>query len=927
MSRVTVVYDTPGEYRFTVPAGVTSVRIEAYGATGGNMGTQLDASGNYNTGRVGYAAGDFTAVPGDVLYIEVGGAGGAGEDTYRKSGIANHPLGGGNGSGKGGFNGGGPGGTVTYSTHASLKYHTTTGCGGGGASDVRLLPNNQANTLASRILVAGGQGGDSLGVNISANSANPQFYRFTLTANPTSPSPPYNPQTTNWDFYSVFTNTPGVGGFGGGLVGGNGGWVANSKWAQQNGTFTGGFGGGQTAGGKAGAYSSSTAKGSNAANGSNGALGVGGAGGNLSTAMVDNATWSGGGGGGGYYGGGGGATSRDGSSVSGGGGGGGSNYVLSATMLAANAANGLGRDVAPLANTVQAAHTWHGKINPTSGAKRDPLLGGVVLSSADAAALDNYTLPFPTPGAQDGRVMLTYTVPPTAKVSKPLASAQFDPAAALPFTWVFSSLDPEATQGGYAVAYRPHSGGSWTLLTSKPAGGAVFTYSVPAHTFTAGSTYDLGVMVWDSTGLGAADYAYVVIDAKQSTAVLGPPASLSPAAGATVASSFNVTWTLPTGVSNEADYQVQVLNADGDSVLDTGQRVVQRLNLIPNPSAETDVSLWQVSSGGGTLSQNTNATYAKIGTKSFKMVWAAVDSPYVAAWWTAGSVGIPTIPGEVYQASIWVTDDNATRANAPTIALTALNTDGTVVSSSPAVDLSAQSAGVWVRLALSFTAASSRTLLAVSALGLQVASVTTYFDAAIMERRSSPDTLTTTISGDGAYFDGANYTNGTVAGTASWVGTANLSPSKFVPTAGNVLSQAVSWTKDAGAAVLRFRLSAPDYAAWANKGTISVGSGGGNFCPWQEVDFFVNPSPPTAPTVSLAPNNDAGTITVTIAGGSGVTFCDVYRTDVTNGGDEIRVATGLAASSTWVDYTPATGVVYAYRVRAFSTTGGYVDVS
>lgn len=104
---------TGGQQSWTVPATcVSSVTLECWGAQGGNSG----AAG-------GYAKGDLSVSPGQVLYLYVGGQGG-------------NPS--------GGWNGGGTG-------HSSM----TTSGGGGGGTDVRL----GGTTLNDRIIVAGGGGG------------------------------------------------------------------------------------------------------------------------------------------------------------------------------------------------------------------------------------------------------------------------------------------------------------------------------------------------------------------------------------------------------------------------------------------------------------------------------------------------------------------------------------------------------------------------------------------------------------------------------------------------------------------------------------------------------------------------------------------------------------------------------------------------
>lgn len=90
---------------YTVPAGVSSIRLEAWGAQG--------QGGNGGLG--GYAKGTMTVTPGQVLNIYVGG--------------------------QAGYNGGGLG-------HAAVSRN------GGGASDIRVSPYS----LTDRVIVAGGGG-------------------------------------------------------------------------------------------------------------------------------------------------------------------------------------------------------------------------------------------------------------------------------------------------------------------------------------------------------------------------------------------------------------------------------------------------------------------------------------------------------------------------------------------------------------------------------------------------------------------------------------------------------------------------------------------------------------------------------------------------------------------------------------------------
>ncbi len=113
---------------WTVPAGVTSIRVKAWGAQGGEgIFSGLPGLG----GLGGYSEGDLAVTPGQQLSLYVGGAG-------TPSGAFTICC--------GGFNGGG---------NAQGTDPSNTRGGGGGASDVRI----GAATLNDRVIVAGGGGG------------------------------------------------------------------------------------------------------------------------------------------------------------------------------------------------------------------------------------------------------------------------------------------------------------------------------------------------------------------------------------------------------------------------------------------------------------------------------------------------------------------------------------------------------------------------------------------------------------------------------------------------------------------------------------------------------------------------------------------------------------------------------------------------
>lgn len=152
-ARVTTTFTyTGGEQTFVVPDGVAQLAVNAVGAPGGN--TEADTS---TGGRGGTAYGVVAVSPGEVVYVEVGGAGGTGP-------IAAYPAPGVGGTG--GFNGGaaGGGGGFNINTDGPVLGDDGGG-GGGGASDIRTLSAAESETLTSRLVVAAGGGGASEGSN------------------------------------------------------------------------------------------------------------------------------------------------------------------------------------------------------------------------------------------------------------------------------------------------------------------------------------------------------------------------------------------------------------------------------------------------------------------------------------------------------------------------------------------------------------------------------------------------------------------------------------------------------------------------------------------------------------------------------------------------------------------------------------------
>lgn len=315
-------YATPGTYTFTVPSGVSHLKIEAYGAQGGKGYGDVGAAG----AKGGKAVLVRAVTEGQTFQVRVGGRG------------ADAPGGDG---GAGGANGGGAGGE-------GLSYLAGGGGGGGGASDVRGPNCGSSCGLSSRLVVgAGGGGGGGQG----------------------GPHPD-DPYQQGYDGAG--------GGAGGGTTGARGGdapWCTTSQADCEGGD--GGGGGTQSSGGSIGVNGGGCTWASDP--GTAGSLGTGGHG------RACNGGGGGGGGAGLYGGGGGGAGDYFIShGFGGGGGGGGSSYAVGG-QLTANVQSGAGKVVfsaftypESLPGVVSGSTSWSLRNSLTTGsATNGPFTYGV----------------------------------------------------------------------------------------------------------------------------------------------------------------------------------------------------------------------------------------------------------------------------------------------------------------------------------------------------------------------------------------------------------------------------------------------------------------------------------------------------------------------------------------------------------------------
>lgn len=175
--------DTGTTATFVVPAGVTSVQVQAVGGKGGDDAAHIDTFGISDPLRTGgfgaLLSATLPVTPGETLYVYVAGNGIAAQSS---GAVAAGGANGGGSSGAGASAGGGAG-------------------GGGGASDVRTVPapasGSQTVSLNSRLLVAGGGGGaadasdgGSPGNGDGGAAGQPgSAYAFATTAQPGTANP------------------------------------------------------------------------------------------------------------------------------------------------------------------------------------------------------------------------------------------------------------------------------------------------------------------------------------------------------------------------------------------------------------------------------------------------------------------------------------------------------------------------------------------------------------------------------------------------------------------------------------------------------------------------------------------------------------------------------------------------------------------
>jgi N-acetylneuraminic acid mutarotase len=294
----TTFYTSPGTDSFTVPTGITSVTIKAWGAGGGGGGGGTAGSGGAGGGG-GYTKTTVTVSPGDSLSINVGAGGGAGSFSSGASGSSSGDGGGGGGysgvvdtttsttaavaAGGAGGGGGGASGNSTYNGGA--------GGAGGGTSGVDGSASGGANGGGGGTASAGGAGGTGGGNGGSAGSsltggagADGRSGAGADGSNANGGSPG-GANGGNGDQSS--NDYAGAGGGGGGYYGGGGGSGTQKTGNGSHSAYSGGGGGGGGSSYTSGTNVTNTAGSGttpgNSSDGSRGSAGDGGGGGSTNS--------------------------------------------------------------------------------------------------------------------------------------------------------------------------------------------------------------------------------------------------------------------------------------------------------------------------------------------------------------------------------------------------------------------------------------------------------------------------------------------------------------------------------------------------------------------------------------------------------------------------------------------------------------------
>lgn len=186
------IYNTTGSHTFTVPAGVTSIKVECWGGGGAGGGAYIGAGGGGGGGA--YNTTNFTVTSGQTLSITVGAGGAGGNNANGGTGgtttvsgspgtiSANGGSGGNSGSGfwliffyinqNGAGGAGGAGGSYAGGIGGTASGNGAGGGGGAGNGGNGGNGGNTATGVGGSGTFNGGNGGGYISQNNNGNAGN-----------------------------------------------------------------------------------------------------------------------------------------------------------------------------------------------------------------------------------------------------------------------------------------------------------------------------------------------------------------------------------------------------------------------------------------------------------------------------------------------------------------------------------------------------------------------------------------------------------------------------------------------------------------------------------------------------------------------------------------------------------------------------------
>lgn len=510
-------------------------------------------------------------------------------------------------------------------------------------------------------------------------------------------------------------------------------------------------------------------------------------------------------------------------------------------------------------------------------------------------------------GVPNGHAQVQYQQPPDPPIfTNPVDGLTIDSAHSLEIDWEFSSQVASAKQAAVDLDYSSDGGSTWTSIVAG-GGGHSTSHTVSIGTFTSGNTYKLRLRAYDQDG-DVSGYSTITFMAE---ALAAAPTITLPVADSDVSvEPFEADWT-PDPSSPEILARITVFD-DAGNVEQQVDYDDGRTNLCANPTFDTDTSLW--SAEAVNLDVSADVTPQE-GANSMTVAWAGGDNILQAASYVFDSQ-----PGEWYSmvvgVAMHVTNDLEVQIGL-----------GNAGDSQPFIygDTTALAGetDTWQRIELIAQAQSDSSQLMLIPSATPAGTEVHFVNAVMISIGQGTDP--TTLADINHYFDFVN----TPAGPGDSLPGAVTQP----------------WADSNGGLVAVFlvtdpvpivnNLDVPDAGVKTITISSSTVASKGLQGPTASVTFTLNLNPPGTPTIeSVTEDDDNGLIAFKILTSdtpNATSSMDVFRTDVTDGTPEIRIAASIDLTEdgdgyvSFADYTPASNVLYDYKFRAYSALGGFAD--